>query len=110
MNKSLTEEKVKEVKRQDISKKGLKEQKNYLLEHLEKAIEQAPDIDVPMKRGKNESPKEFNEKHKKLNELITFDVPGDGQFKIKNHKKALQQFRDSVEKRWPDKPMRKSGI
>ncbi len=108
--KSLTKEKVKEVKHQDISKKGLKEQKSYLIEHLDKAIEKAPDIDISMKMKKGESAKEFKEKHNKLKELITFDVPGDGQFKIKNHKKALQQFRDSVEKRWPDKPMRKSGI
>jgi len=82
--KSLTEEKVEEVKRQDISKKGLKEQKSYLIEHLDKAIEKAPEIDIVMpKKGKPLNSLQYAQ-HKKLNELITFDVPGDGQFKIKS--------------------------
>lgn len=110
VRKSLSAEKVKEIKRQDISKKGLKEQKSYLLEHLEKAIEKAPDIDIEMpKKGKSLNDLQYAQ-HKKIKDYIIFDVPGDGEFKIKNHKKALQQFSDLVEKRWPDKPMRKSGI
>lgn len=108
--KTLTEEKVKEVKRQDISKKGLKEQKHYLLHHLENAIEKAPDIDITMpKKGKGLNSLQ-EAQHKSIKDYVIFDVPGDGQFKIKNHKKALQEFSDAVEKKWPDKPMRKKGI
>lgn len=111
--KSLTEKKVEEVKHQDISKKGLKEQKNWLRENLEEAIANAPDpkeIQPPSARkgtkAFQDQVKEYRDKMKKVNEYLTFDVPGDGEFRIKNHKKALEQFRDSVEKRWPDKPLK----
>ncbi len=87
MNKSLTEEKVKEIKRQDISKKGLKEQKNYILDKLYDAVE---------------NPDKYKGKEK-----INIDVPGDGQFKIFNNNQALRQFSIQVEKKWPDKAMRK---
>ncbi len=106
--KSLTEEKVEEVKRQDISKKGLKEQKHYLIEELDKAIEKAPEGYEEFQKDKKVFTKTGDiKKRAEKYELLTFDVPGDGQFKIRNHKGALQQFRDSVEKRWPDKAMRK---
>lgn len=101
---SLPETKIKEIKRQDISKKGLKEQKHWLIEKLDEAIEKAP-----------EGPEDFKDKNSGINvikkrseayELLTFDVPGDGVMRIRNHKKALEQFRNSVEKKWPDKPLK----
>ena len=86
---TMTETKVEEVKRQDISKKGLKEQKFYLIEELNKAI-------ASLKKTPN-----------RPQEKLTFKVPGDGEFKIFNDLKALNQFKKEVEKRWPDKPLAK---
>lgn len=33
-------------------------------------------------------------------------MPGDGEFKIHNNKKALEQFHKQVSKEWPDKPLK----
>lgn len=85
---SINESKLKEIKRQDISKKGLKEQKIHLINELDKAIESL-----------EKNPNQPREK-------ITFDVPGDDQFKIYNDLKALKQFKNDVKKRWPDAPLR----
>lgn len=76
-------EKVEQVKHQDISKKGLKEQKYFILEKIDDALTN-PD---------------------KYGDYIDFHVPGDGDMKLKNHPKALEQFRKSVDKRWPDKAL-----
>jgi hypothetical protein len=111
--KSINEEKIKSIKRQDISKKGLKEQKNWLIENLDDAIVKALDpkeIQPPTARKGTSAfqsqLKEYRNQMKSVNEYLTFDVPGDGVFKIKNHKKALEQFRDSVDKKWPEKPLK----
>jgi hypothetical protein len=82
-----TENKIEGVKRQDISKEGLKEQKQHLLNEIDNAI---------AKPNAEES-------------TVTFDVPGDGVFNIHNNPEALQKFKTAVEKNWPDKPMRKSS-
>lgn len=110
---SLTEIEVKEVKHQDISKKGLKEQKAWLIKQLDKAIEKAPegyeDFGKKMKFGdKGEIQKAQRKAQTEKYELLTFEIPGDGIMKIRNHKKALEQFRNSVEKKWPDKPLKLS--
>lgn len=84
----ILKEKLPEIKRQDISTKGLKTQKNWILDKLEDAIN-------------------YPEKYKGQ-EKIELNVPGDGEFKIHNNIKALQQFHKSVKSKWPDKPIRKS--
>lgn len=106
--KSMTEEKVNEVKRQDISKQGLKNQKLWLLTELENAIKKAPQSkSTKLKKGaKRKDVEAYVKAHADI-EYLTFDVPGDGQFKIKNHKNALETFKESVEKKWPDKPLPK---
>lgn len=81
--KTLTNEKVQDVKRQDISKKGLKMQKNYIVESVDDAI-----------------------RNPKPNAKVDIDVPGDGQFSIHNNEKALNTFKERVEKNWPDKPLK----
>lgn len=73
------DEKIQEAKKNDISKKGLKSQKEFILDRIEDALEN------PSKYG-----------HK-----IELNVPGDGEFKIHNNKKALEQFKKDVEKKWP---------
>ena len=85
---SLTQEAVQEVKRQDISKEGLKKQKQFILNKIDDAIS---------------NPKKYFGVEK-----IEFDVPGDGIFKIYNNKEALNLFKKNVEKKWPDKPLRMS--
>lgn len=77
------DEKIEKVKRQDISPKGLKDQKNYLLNEIENA-----------RSNPTESP------------YIVFDVPGDGTFKIKNMDDVLKEFMAKVKKNWPVKPLR----
>lgn len=108
--KPKIEEKLKKVERQDISKKGLKEQKQHLLNELDKAIKNAPEFNTKPQKLQTESGDAFKDRLEKWQgkneELLTFKVPGDGTFKIKNHKKALEAFRDSVDKRWPDKPLK----
>jgi len=71
----------KDIKQQDISTKGLVAQKDYLMDHIDKAI---------AKRGSG-------------SETITFNVPGDGTFKIKDNEKSLNSFKKDVEKNWPKK-------
>lgn len=84
----VLKEKLPEIKRQDISKSGLKNQKEFILSNLEDAIA---------------NPDNFkNEKY------INLSVPGDGEFKIKNDPKALAQFYKSVKSKWPDKPLKKA--
>lgn len=108
--KAKVDEKIEKMDRQDISKKGLKEQKAYLINELEEAIAKAPGDNFKPEKLQSETKEQFQNRLKKWQstneELLTFKVPGDGQFKIKNHKKALQAFHDSVEKRWPDKPLK----
>jgi len=71
----------KDIKRQDISTKGLQSQRNYLLDKIDETLAK------------------FNPEKEK----ITFEVPGDGTFKILNTEKALNKFKTSVEKNWPKK-------
>jgi len=78
------EEKIEHAaERPDITKKGLQTQKAFILDRLEDAIK---------------NPSAFGEK-------IDIDVPGDGKFKIHNDKKALEQFRDTIQKKWPEKAL-----
>jgi len=82
----LPQEKISEIKRQDISPAGLKQQKQYLLNEIENALT------TPSQESQ-----------------VTFDVPGDGEFTINNNEVALTKFKEAVEKNWPDKPLRKGG-
>ena len=75
---------LKKRPRQDISKAGLKTQKQWILDRIDDVLAH-PD--------------------KYRTEKIVFDVPGDGEFKIHNSEKALTQFRKDVQKKWPDKPL-----
>jgi hypothetical protein len=67
----------------DITKKGLKTQKAFILDRIEDALA---------------NPSKYGEK-------IDLNVPGDGQFKIHNDKKALEQFKKKIISAWPDKPL-----
>lgn len=86
--KKSIESPKKEVKRQDISKKGLKSQKDFILKKLEDVLE---------------NPDKYEGQKK-----ILLDVPGDGEFKIQNDRKALNQFYKNVKKDWPDRSLRKN--
>lgn len=78
------EEKIEHAaEKPDITKKGLKTQKAFILDRIEDALAN------PTKYGKT----------------IDLSVPGDGEFKIKNETKALEQFRKKVISAWPDKPL-----
>jgi len=87
--KSLTDLKVQEVKRQDISKHGLKKQKEYILEKVQDVLD---------------NPSKFK------GERIEFDVPGDGVFRINNNSEAMNRFAKMVKMKWPDKPIRKREL
>jgi hypothetical protein len=100
------DEKLPQIKRQDVSKKGLKEQKKFLITELDKAIEKAPQVNLPIKPKNGRLFEQYKKAHESFKEVVEFDVPGDGVFKIKNHKKALETFKKSVEKKWPDKPLK----
>lgn len=78
---TLTEEKIYEIKKLDITPKGLKNQKEFILDKLKDALE---------------NPDKY-----KGQEKILLDVPGDGEFKIYNNEKALKQFMKDIEKRYP---------
>lgn len=80
-------EKIPEVKRQDISVKGLKSQKQYLLSEIDKALKNPPSGDK-----------------------VVFDVPGDGVFKINNNENALKKFAEAINKNWPDKAKPETGM
>ena len=58
----------------------LKDQKVNLLSQIDEAIKNAPEDNSGGK--------------------LTFDVPGDGSFTVFNHKATLEQFKDTVQKRW----------
>lgn len=89
----LPEEKIKEIKHQDISKAGLKSQKQFLLDRLDEAI----------KDTKTEG------HHQSTSPSVRLQVPGDGEFKINNNSQSLESFRKEVEKNWPDKPYKPRG-
>lgn len=73
---------LKKVKRPDVSAKGLREQKDYILEKIEDAI-----------------------KNPKKETKLEIDVPGDGIFRINNNGDALTKFRDKIKKAWPVKQL-----
>ncbi len=108
--KILPESKVKIVERQDITPKGLKAQKQWLVKQLDQAISKAPEGYEGFGKnldhspyGKDTSAYKVRKSYADEYELLTFEIPGDGIMKIKNHKKALEAFKSSVEKRWPEK-------
>lgn len=84
----LTESKIDQLERQDISQKGLKSQKEFILDKLQDVLD---------------NPSKYSGVDK-----IPLDVPGDGNFKIHNNEKAIKQFYKDVKNKWPDKPLRKS--
>lgn len=81
------DEKISKIKRQDISKKGLKQQKLYLMDKITEIIQN------PTKYEKGQK--------------ITIDVPGDGIFILKNEHDFLEKLLKKIESKWPDKAERK---
>jgi len=77
------EKKISSAKRQDISKEGLKKQKAYILTEIENARTRPPNADH-----------------------VHIDVPGDGEFNIRNTADALDKFEKAVEKNWPKEPVK----
>ena len=82
-NKSLEKPSTKKAERPDISAKGLKKQRDYIVDKVDEAIANPPDT------------------HE-----IHIDVPGDGEFKIHNEKRALTTFKENVMKHWPTSQLR----
>lgn len=78
------DEPLKKFEKPDISAKGLKNQKDFILGKLDDALKK-PDENK---------------------EYINIDVPNDGHFRIINTKETLQKFYETVEKKWPTKPLR----
>lgn len=71
----------------------LKEQKKYLIDHIDKAIEDAPDkVEVIRDRSRIDFEKTPS---------VIIDVPGDGKFTIVNSKKALEAFKKKVKRKFP---------
>lgn len=68
----------KEFGKSDISTKGLRAQKKFILEKIDDALE---------------NPQDTNQ--------ITIDVPGDGIFRINNEPRILENARNKVAKEWP---------
>jgi Large polyvalent protein associated domain 38 len=81
-NKALEKPILKKAGRPDITPKGLKQQKNYIIDKIDDAIENPPDTNQ-----------------------IVIDVPDDGTFKINNEPRILESVRNKVEKEWPIKPL-----
>jgi len=105
------EEKIEKAAHQDISKKGLKDQKIWLKKKIEEAIQDAPETANFPNRKKYKSIYQYEDAVKKWEadkniKSLTFKVPGDGTFTIKNHQGALKKFLESVDKRWPDRPLK----
>lgn len=70
-----------DIPKSEAKKLTLKEQKEYLLADIDKAIEVAPD--------KNDT-----------GEMVRINVPGDGKFGVWNNKETLQAFRKSAQSQW----------
>lgn len=68
----------KEFGKADVTTKGLREQKKFILEKIDDALENPPDTNQ-----------------------ITIDVPGDGIFRINNEPRILEDVRKKVVKEWP---------
>jgi hypothetical protein len=80
------ENKIEKVKRQDISKEGLKKQKLYLMDKITEVLD---------------NPDKFKGQAK-----IEIKVPDDGEFKLNNKPEVLEKLLKKIDKGWPDKPMR----
>lgn len=76
--KQVIKDNVEAMARQDITRKGLKEQKDYFLSALEKALKNPPSG----------------------NHFIV-KIPGDGTFKIVNNPKAIETAIKKVKTKWP---------
>ena len=77
-NKALESPYEKKFTETDLTTKGLKKQKEYIIDKVDEALVNPPDT----------------------NQVI-IDVPNDGLFKINNDRRSLEQFRTRVEKQWP---------
>lgn len=71
----------------EISAKGLKYQKDYILDEVDRALSLV-----------REDTGEYWDKG------IKIDVPGDGTFKLKTRELPLEEFKKRVEKSWPEAP------
>ena len=83
------DESMKEVKHQDITAKGLKEQKQHILNAIEDALD-ALDRGLKNPLGGN---------------TVIFDIPNDGTFKILYDETSLKKFKALIEKKWPERSM-----
>ena len=77
-NKNLEEPLTKEFGKPDVSTKGLKQQKQFILDKIDEALKNPPDTN-----------------------FVTIDVPKDGIFRIRNEPRVLNEYRDKIVKGWP---------
>ncbi len=82
-NETFQKPNLKKVQRPDVSTKGLKKQKEYLIDKLDDAIKNPPETNQ-----------------------VEIDVPGDGSFKINNEKRILENVKEKVKKDWPVKQLK----
>lgn len=82
-NEAYQKELTKGFGKPDVTTKGLKSQKQFILEKVDEALANPPDTN-----------------------FIEIDVPGDGIFRINNEKRILENFREKVAKKWPVKGVR----
>lgn len=74
---------IKKVERPDVSTKGLKKQKEFLIEKIDEAINNPPETNQ-----------------------VEINIPGDGSFKINNEKRILENVKEKVQKDWPVKQLK----
>jgi hypothetical protein len=78
----LHNRKLGKISKLDVTPAGLQKQKEYILDKVDDALAHPP-----------------------TSEKIHIDVPGDGEFNIINTPKALETFRNRIEKKWPTKAL-----
>lgn len=82
---TYTKNKIREdIKRPDITARGLKTQKKFILDTIDETLANF----IPSK------------------EKVTINVPGDGVFNINNDERALRNVKEAVKKNWPETPVK----
>ncbi len=77
----------KDIKHQDISKEGLKKQKDYFIDELEKIIA---------------NPSDYGRK-------VKIEIPNDGTFIVEKEIEALEKILKTVKSKWPVSPMKEKN-
>ena len=78
----------------NITKSGLTIQKNYLLDQVDEALKILENPNPGVERAVLDG--------KRLN----IKVPGDGEFNLIMDKDSLNKFKEKVEKKWPEEPVK----